>query len=102
MVWRKRILAVDFDDTLYDSQKRKLMKGRVDFLIHLVEAGYNVVCYTSREDMYLKHCIKVLRKGGLKIQVKGGKLKYRYLVDDKAITWREFRKMFGGKYESKD
>lgn len=63
---RDKIIAVDFDGTIYDAKKKEFVEGAVNALRKISSAGYILILWTCRSGNRLKNALNILDSAGLK------------------------------------
>lgn len=71
---RDKVLAIDFDGTIYDRKKRKLIDDAEKSIIKLHQSGYILVLWTCRTGNSLKNAINILESYNL--------LKYFFCINE--------------------
>lgn len=59
---RDKILAIDFDGTLYDGKTRDLVPGAAEAIPKLYHAGYVLILWTCRTGNRLKNAENILKR----------------------------------------
>lgn len=84
-------IAIDFDDTIFDTKNRIPMKGAVKAINKLYNEGNQITVFTTRPDYFSPDIEAMMRAWGIKFhRVICGKPTYDLLIDDKAqkfIKW---------------
>lgn len=62
---RDKIIAIDFDGTIYDSAKKQLVEGTENGIKALYQKGYILVLWTCRSGRRLTNAINILKRYGL-------------------------------------
>ena len=62
---RNRIIAIDFDGTIFDGKKRKMIDGACDGIRRLRDRGYILVLWTCRSGKRLQNAINILKANGV-------------------------------------
>lgn len=105
----KKIIAIDFDDTLTEFRpfpEVAPFRKEIFEYIPLLAEKYTLVLWTARRGIYYDECVDRLKKAGLLRYIalddesfkhgKTGKLEADYYIDDKAnfgiIDWKQIYK----------
>lgn len=62
---RDKVLAIDFDGTIYDKKTKSMIDGSEDAIKELKERGYILVLWTCRTGNRLSNAENILKKHGL-------------------------------------
>jgi len=62
---RDKIIAIDFDGTIWDKDKKELLSGCENALRDLKDAGYVLVLWTCRNGNRLANAKNILKEHGL-------------------------------------
>ncbi len=62
---RDKVVAIDFDGTIYDKEKKKEINGAVETIRELKDKGYALVLWTCRSGNRLQNAKNILKKLGI-------------------------------------
>lgn len=83
----KRVLCVDWDDTIYDRKTRALMPGAKEGLSALREQGWNLIVYSANNTEWILRMIDEHDLHPLGVWIGDGKPNATCFLDDRAVRF---------------
>lgn len=62
---RDKVIAIDFDGTIYDNEKKCEIDGAIETIRKLKEKGYTLVLFTCRNGNRLQNAKNILKRFGI-------------------------------------